>query len=99
MKHLDESSLMMLHYDPDGSTAARQHVDTCNACRASFEVVSKTLADEAKRGGEFVDELPESFWERQRTAILRRAVAENQRRGTQKVLWRGFVAAMLVAIV
>ena len=75
MKHLDESELMMLHYVPDGSEPSRQHVDSCDACRASFEVVSKTLADEAKRGDDFVDELPESFWERQRTSILRRAVA------------------------
>lgn len=99
MKHLDQTELMMLHYDPEGSSAAEQHVDECDRCRTAYDTLSRALAADAKNRHDITAGYPDSFWERQRTAILRRSIAEKERRRAQSILWSGFAAAMFLAVV
>ncbi|HLM98771.1 MAG TPA: hypothetical protein VK335_05795 [Bryobacteraceae bacterium] len=42
MKHLNEEDLV-LHYYGEGAAGAGEHLETCDACRASFESLARVL--------------------------------------------------------
>ena len=44
MQHLTEEDLVILHYHDADTDAAREHLRTCDACRAQYDTLKRVLA-------------------------------------------------------
>lgn len=70
MKHLDVADLVELHYLGDESAAAA-HVRACGLCAAGLERIREELRRDVSLHAERLHARPDTFWQRQRLAILR----------------------------
>ena len=93
-KHWDDASLLEAHYletTRDGELAG--HLATCNDCRLRLMAVVAI----ARQDG-LADELPETFWTRQRMLVARRIAAADPRSRPMLRMMHVAVAAMLALV-
>jgi anti-sigma factor RsiW len=89
--HLGEKDWLSLA-DAAGSPAARQHLSDCPACAAELDQLRAALAG-FQRAAHDASDQTESFWLRQRTEIVSRAVG---RRAAPRLAWAASVAALFL---
>jgi len=97
MKHYSEVELLELYYVPGAATQAYLHVAGCDGCRARYERLQgklRTAASSCDR----VDEKPETFWSRQRLAILRDVARATPARNVHSRYFAAAAAALLITI-
>jgi hypothetical protein len=95
MTHYGDIDLIDLYYLGDEAAEMRQHVDACAECAGKYRALSASLAASAARQR---PDMPESFWARQKHAILRRVAAE-RRPWWQKPVMRFSVAAGFALVI
>lgn len=97
MKHFDELELLDAFYLPDSAPEQMQHVGQCGECAARFAALSRELRQSAAELDAHLDAKPETFWTRQRLAIVRDL--DGGARRAQVAAWRRFaVAASFFAV-
>ncbi len=76
--HFSEADLLETYYlEPGQSMPVMMHLASCSECAARYERLERKLREAAKCE---VETRPETFWSRQRLAILRRtSVAQHSR--------------------
>lgn len=97
MKHYSEVELLELYYVPGAATQAYLHVAGCDGCRTTYERLQgklRTAASSCDR----VDEKPETFWTRQRLAILRDVARATPARSVHSRYFAAAAAAILITI-
>lgn len=74
--HYSEADLLEMHYlKPCMNTAMLAHIDSCAECTAKM----KRLEEKLRSVECETPQMPETFWQRQRISILRRAEGEKRK--------------------
>ncbi|HEY5610756.1 MAG TPA: hypothetical protein VIL97_06100 [Thermoanaerobaculia bacterium] len=101
MKHYTEAEMLELHYIPGGLVPAIRHLPECEECHATFEKLQRKLHEAARSAcADVVERKPETFWSRQRIAIMR--AIERQSAPKRPAVYsakRLAVAAILVLVI
>jgi anti-sigma factor RsiW len=92
MKHYSEADLLETYYmQPGASLPVMMHLADCSDCAARYERLDRKIRGIASSCH---TEQPESFWVRQRHAIMERAQQQPRVSRTRRIA----AAAMLVAV-
>jgi anti-sigma factor RsiW len=94
-QHFSEADLLETFYtQPGESMPVMMHLADCSACAARYETLEAKL-----RGLEAChDEKPETFWARQRIAVMRKIDARRERSSMVSRISRVAAAAALVVV-
>jgi predicted anti-sigma-YlaC factor YlaD len=96
-QHFTEADLLETYYTrPGESLPVMMHLAGCADCAANYERLERKMR--GLRECPHHDEKPETFWVRQRMAILRKIDARRERRGAFARVTRIAAAAMLILI-
>ena len=98
MRHFDELELLDAFYVPQSATEQMEHMSECAECTQRFAVLSQELRAAAAELDAHLDEKPDTFWTRQRLAIMR-DLDRGARRAQVAAVRRFAVAASLFAVV
>jgi len=97
MKHYSEVELLELYYVPGAATQAYLHVASCDRCRATYDGLESKLRTAAS-SCDRLEEKPESFWTRQRLAIMRDVSRATPARGIHSRYLAAAAAAIIITI-